>query len=60
MLYDKIDARALANLLRRNLLPTPYVPPGEFRKLQHLVRHCDREKVHVIDIYHGERNKEWG
>jgi transposase len=36
---DKIDARALAHLLRTDLLPLSYVPPKEIRELRHLVRH---------------------
>lgn len=36
---DKIDARALAHLLRADLLPLSYVPPPEIRELRHLVRH---------------------
>jgi transposase len=36
---DKLDAKTLAELLRRGLLPTSYVPPKELRELRHLVRH---------------------
>ena len=36
---DKIDAKALADLLRGDLLPTSYVPPEKIRRLRHLVRH---------------------
>jgi transposase len=35
---DKIDARALADLLRADLLPLSYVPAKEIRELRHLVR----------------------
>lgn len=36
---DKIDAEALAHLLRANLLPKSYVPANEVRKLRFIVRH---------------------
>ncbi|MFP4184681.1 MAG: transposase, partial [Thermoplasmata archaeon] len=35
---DKVDANALADLLRGNLLPTSYVPCKEIRDLRKLVR----------------------
>ena len=35
---DKVDANALADLLRGNLLPTSYVPRKEIRDLRKLVR----------------------
>lgn len=35
---DKVDANALADLLRGNLLPTSYVPEKEIRDLRRLVR----------------------
>jgi transposase len=40
---DKIDARALADLLRADLLPTSYVPPEDIRELRHLVR----QRIHL-------------
>jgi transposase len=36
---DKIDATALAELLRTNYLPTAYAPPREVRDLRDLLRH---------------------
>jgi transposase len=36
---DKIDAKAIADLLRGDLLPTSYVPPEKIRRIRHLVRH---------------------
>ncbi|UCE36708.1 MAG: IS110 family transposase [Thermoplasmata archaeon] len=36
---DKIDAKALADLLRADPLPTSYIPPEDIRKVRHLVRH---------------------
>jgi transposase len=36
---DKIDAKALADLLRCGYLPTSYVPPDDIRELRHLSRH---------------------
>ncbi len=35
---DKVDANALADLLRGNLLPTSYIPSKEIRNLRRLVR----------------------
>lgn len=40
---DKVDARALANLLRTNFLPTCYLPNQHTRNLRELVR--DRAKL---------------
>lgn len=54
---DKIDARALADLLRSNLLPTSYVPPEEIRKLRHLVRRrifLGRHRTKLKNQIHAE------
>jgi len=36
---DKIDAEALAHLLRVDMLPKAYVPPENMRKLRSIIRH---------------------
>jgi len=35
---DRIDAKALADLLRTNFLPTSYIPPMEVRELREILR----------------------
>jgi len=57
---DKIDARALADLLRGNLLPTSYVPPDKIRKLRHLVRHrifLGRHRSKLKNQIHAELHR---
>lgn len=57
---DKIDARALADLLRGNLLPTSYVPPREIRKLRHLVRRrifLGRHRTKLKNQIHAELHR---
>lgn len=54
---DKIDARALAHLLRADLLPLSYVPPPEIRELRHLVRHrifLGRHRAKVKNQIHAK------
>jgi len=54
---DKIDAKALADLLRGNLLPSSYVPPKEIRELRHLVRHrifLGRHRAKLKNQIHAE------
>lgn len=54
---DKIDARALADLLRADLLPTSYVPPEDIRELRHLVRrriHLGRHRARLKNQIYAE------
>jgi transposase len=59
---DKVDARALAELMRSNFLPTAYRAPGKTRDLREFVRHraflvrvrsSIRNRVHQILWKHG-------
>jgi len=57
---DKIDAKALADLLRSNLLPTSYVPPKEIRRLRQLVRRriiLGRHRTKVKNHIHAELHR---
>jgi transposase len=57
---DKIDAKALADLLRTNLLPTSYIPPEDIRRLRHLVRHrifLGRHRTKLKNHIHSELNR---
>lgn len=53
---DKIDAQALAKLLRLDEFPQAYVPPEHMRKLREIVRHryaLVKIRSHVKNIAHS-------
>lgn len=59
---DAIDAETLAHLLRADLIPESYVPPGYVRKERNVVRHraslvqtktLIKNKIHAILTRHG-------
>jgi len=53
---DKIDAQALAKLLRLDEFPEAYVPPEHMRKLREIVRHryaLVKIRSHVKNMVHG-------
>jgi len=57
---DKIDAKALADLLRTDLLPTSYIPPEDIRRMRHLVRHrifLGRHRTKLKNHIHSELHR---
>lgn len=50
---DKVDARALAHLLRADLIPKSYVPKANIRKLRFIVRH----RASLVKIQTMVKNK---